>query len=133
MLRKKDIIFVGAGTGAILATLVALIMIKIGLEPPSFESALAIFIAMILIPAFAVKKIAQRLGCCEPSLEQLIPVSFLTFLLPLLGASFGAPNSDLDTLATVIVLGAIGGAFWSLPYVLWALMRRTNTSQKEEE
>lgn len=133
MLRKKDIIFVGAGTGAILATLVALIMIKIGLEPPSFESALAIFIAMILIPAFAVKKIAQRLGCCEPSLKQLIPVSFLTFLLPLLGASFGAPNSDLDTLATVIVLGAIGGAFWSLPYVLWALMRRTNTSQKEEE
>jgi len=124
MTSKKDIIFVGAGTGAMLATLVALIMIKIGLEPPSFGAALAIFIGMILVPAFAVKKISQQIDYCDPSLKQLIPVSFLTFMMPILGASFGAPNDDLDTLAMLIALGTIGGAFWSLPYVLWALIKK---------
>lgn len=119
-MRKKDIIFVGAGTGATLATLVALIMLKIGFEPPSFGAALAVFFGMIFASAFIVKKISQQIGCCEPSLKQLIPVSFLTFIIPVLGASFGAPNSDLDTLLTLILLGTIGGAFWSLPYVLWA-------------
>tara|TARA_B110001454_G_C12668983_1_gene412859 strand:- start:806 stop:1285 length:480 start_codon:yes stop_codon:yes gene_type:complete len=128
MMRKRDIICAGAGTGAMLATLVALIMLKIGLEPPSFGAALAVFIGMILISAFAVKRISQQIGCCEPSLKQLIPVSFLTFLLPILGPAFGAPNSDLDTLATLIVMGAIGGAFWSLPYVLWGLIRKTDSN-----
>jgi hypothetical protein len=133
MMRKRDIICVGAGTGAMLATLVALIMIKIGLEPPTFGAALAIFIGMILISAFAVKKISQQIDYCDPSLKQLIPVSFLTFMMPILGASFGAPNGDLDTLATLIAMGVIGGAIWSLPYVLWALIKKTDSAENEEE
>lgn len=118
-LNWKHTLAAGAGTGAILAALVALIMLKIGLEPPSFGAALAIFIGMILISAFAVKKISQAIGCCNPSLKQLIPISFLTFFIPVLGASFGAPNSDLTTLATLILLGTIGGVFWSAPFAIW--------------
>ena len=124
MMAKKDTIIVGAGTGTILAALVALIMIKIGIEPPTFGAALAIFIGMVNIPAFAVKKISQQIDYCDPSLKQLIPVSFLTFMMPILGASFGAPNDDLDTLAMLIAVGTIGGAFWSLPYVLWELIKK---------
>ena len=113
----------GAGTGTILATLVALIMVKLGLEPPSPELAITIFLGMIFISAFAVQKTSQRIGCCNPSLKQLFPISFLTFMMPVLGASFGAPNSDLDTLANIILIGAIGGGFWSTPFAIWNYLK----------
>ena len=71
-MKLKHIFAAGAGTGAILAALVALIMLKIGLEPPSFGAALAVFFGMIIVSAFSVKKISQRIGCCNPSLKQLI-------------------------------------------------------------
>lgn len=118
-MNLKHTFATGAGTGAILASLVALIMLTIGLEIPSFGAALAVFLGMIIVSAFAVKKISQRIGCCDPSLKQLIPISFLTFILPILGAAFGAPNSDLDTLAILILLGTIGGLFWTTPFALW--------------
>ena len=121
----------GAGTGAILASLVALIMLKIGLEPPSFGAALAVFMGMILVSAFAVQKISQRIGCCNPSLKQLIPISFLTFILPVLGPAFGAGNSDLDTLATLILLGTIGGVFWATPFALWNHFRNRSSDSDE--
>ena len=128
-MNLKHTFAAGAGTGAILASLVALIMLKIGLEPPSFGAALAVFIGMMIVSAFAVKKISQRIGCCEPSLKQLIPISFLTFMLPVLGAAFGAPNSDLDTLVSLIIVGTIGGLFWTTPFALWNHFRnRDNDS-----
>ena len=118
-MNLKHTFAAGAGTGAILASLVALIMVKIGLEPPSFGAALVVFFGMILISAYVVQKISQRIGCCNLSLKQLIPISFLTFILPVLGSAFGATNSDLDTLATLILLGTIGGLFWATPFALW--------------
>ena len=126
-MKLKHIFAAGAGTGAILAALVALIMSKFGLEPPSFGAALAVFFGMIIVSAFSVKKISQRIGCCNPSLKQLIPISFLTFMLPILGAAFGAPNSDLDTLATLILLGTIGGLFWTTPFALWNHFRNRDS------
>ena len=117
----------GGGTGAILASLMALIMLTIGLEPPSFGAAVAVFLGMIVVSAFAVKKISQRIGCCDPSLKQLIPISFLTFILPVLGPAFGAGNSDLDTLATLVLLGTIGGVFWATPFALWNHFRNRDS------
>ena len=122
-MNLKHTFAAGAGTGTILASLVALIMVKIGLEPPSFGAALVVFFGMILISAYVVQKISQRIGCCNLSLKQLIPISFLTFILPVLGPAFGAPNSDLDTLATLILLGTIGGLFWATPFALWGHFR----------
>ncbi|HIB24244.1 MAG TPA: hypothetical protein EYO22_05995 [Candidatus Poseidoniales archaeon] len=66
-------------------------------------------------------------------MKHLIPVAYLTFLIPVLGVSFGAPNSNLETLATIVMLGAIGGAFWSLPYVLWAYFNKPNPTENEDE
>ena len=126
-MNLKHTFAAGAGTGAILASLVALIMAKIGLEPPSFGVALAVFIGMIIVSAFAVQKISQRIGCCNPSLKQLIPISFLTFMLPVLGSAFGAPNSDLATLVTLILLGTIGGLFWTTPFALWNHFRNRDS------
>ena len=116
----KQTLAAGSGTGAVLATLVSLIMIKIGLEPPSFGVAIAVFLGMIFLSAFSVKKISQSMGWFDPSPKALILVSFMTFIMPLLGASFGAPNSELTTLATLVLLGFLGGLFWSLPFVGWA-------------
>ncbi len=128
----KNTLVVGAGTGATLGTLVAVIMVAIGLEPPSLGAAIAVFLGMIFVSAFAVQNISQRIGCCNPSLKQLIPISFLTFVIPVLGASFGAPNSDLDTLANIIVIGAIGGGFWSTPFAIWNYFRGSNQNEESE-
>lgn len=125
----KNTLVAGAGTGAMLATLVALIMLKIGIEPPSFGAAIAIFIGMIITSAYTVKKTSQSIGCCDPSLKQLIPISFLTFFIPILGAAFGAPNSDLDTLTILILLGTIGGVFWSIPFAIWNFLKNRNQSE----
>ena len=125
----KQILAAGSGTGALLATLVSLILIKIGLEPPSAESAIVVFIGMILLSAYSVKKISQSMGWVDPSLKALIMVSILTFIIPLLGASFGAPNSNLTTLATVVLLGLLGGAFWSIPIAGWAYYNSTRNPQ----
>ena len=125
----KQILAAGSGTGALLATLVSLILIKIGLEPPSAQAAIIVFIGMILLSAYSVKKISQSMGWFDPSLKALIMVSILTFIIPLLGASFGAPNSDLTTLATVVLLGLLGGAFWSIPIAGWAYYNSTRNPQ----
>ena len=129
----KHTLGAGAGTGATLAALVALIMVKIGLEPPSFAVALAIFVGMIFISAFAVKKISQVIGCCNPNLKHLIPISFLTFILPIFGVTFGAPNSDLTTLGSIILMGTVGGLFWSTPFALWSHYKSGANPVKEEE
>jgi len=118
-MNLKQTLGAGTGTGAILSTLVALIMVKIGLEPPSLGGALVIFMGMILFSAFTVKKISQAMGYRNPSLMQLFPISFLTFFLPILGITFGAPNSNIDTLLTIIAMGTVGGLFWSTPFALW--------------
>ncbi len=115
----KQTLAAGSGTGALLATLVALIMVKVGLEPPSFGAAIVVFILMIFLSAYSLKKIPQSMGWFDPSLKGLTLISFLTFIFPLLGASFGAPNSELTTLATLVLLGSLGGLFWSLPFVGW--------------
>ena len=122
-------------TGAAIGTFVALLMTVISHIPLGNDSdgyqitimyhwtgALLVVIAIPLVSAFAVKKIAKMRECCEPSLKFLIPVAYLTFL-PVLGASFGAPNSNLDTLATIVLIGAIGGTFWSAPFAAWSYFK----------
>ena len=129
---KRDIIFAGIATGTFVGILMVIITnIPLGSDSDGskitimyhWSGALLTVIGIPLVSAFSVKYGSRKLNCCEPSLKHLIPVAYLTFLIPVLGISFGAPNSDLDTLATIILLGAIGGAFWSLPYLLWALIK----------
>ena len=88
-----------------------------------WQSALLVVIGIPLVSAFGVKKIAKMRGGCEPSLKHLITVAYLTFLIPVLGASFGAPNSNLETLAAIVMLGAIGGIFWSTPFAIWSYFK----------
>ena len=76
------------------------------------------FLAVMLIPPYALKKAKPD----ETSLVHLIPVAFLTFIIPVLGATFGGPNMGLEWLV-LIPLAAAGGAFWSLPFAGWNYFR----------
>ena len=142
MMRKKDIIFSGIAAGAFVGLLMMVIThIPLGNDSDGdkitimyhWSGALLTLIGIPLMSAFLVKHGSKKMNCSEPSMKQLIPVACLTFLIPVFGVSFGAPNSDLDTSATIVLMGAIGGAFWSLPYVLWTLIKKTNSSENEEE
>ena len=125
---KKELFLTGMATGAFVGLLMVVIThIPLGSTSDGdkitvmyhWSGALMTLIGIPLVSAFSVKYGSKKLNCCEPSLKLLIPVSFLTFFIPVLGISFGAPNSDITTLATIVLLGGIGGAFWSTPFVLW--------------
>ena len=125
----KIIFLAGALTGTFVGLLMTVIThIPLGNDSDGYQitvmyywsSALLVVIGIPLVSAFGVNKIAKMSGCCEPSLKHLIPVAYLTLLIPVLFSSMGAPNSNLVTLATIVMLGAIGGIFWSTPFALWS-------------
>ena len=128
----KTIFLAGAFTGTFVGLLMVVIThIPLGSTSDGYKitimyhwsGALLTVIGIPLVSAFSVKYGSRKLNCCEPSLKHLISVSFLTFFLPIFGASFGAPNSDLDTLAIIVMLGAIGGIFWSTPFAAWSYFK----------
>ena len=141
-MRKRNIAFAGMATGAFVGLLMMVIThIPLGNDSDGdkitimyhWSGALLTLIGIPLMSAFLVKYGSEKMNGCEPSLKQLIPVAYLTFLIPVLGASFGAPNSDLDTLATLILMGMIGGLFWSSPFAIWNFYKgRDNNSVTDE-
>ena len=52
----------------------------------------------------------------------LLAIAYLTLLIPVLGASFGASGSE--PLWVFGALGLVGGLVWSTPFALQALLRR---------
>ena len=128
----KIIFLAGALTGTFVGLLMTVITnIPLGNDSDGYQitvmyywsSALLVVIGIPLVSAFGVNIISKMSGCCEPSLKHLIPVAYLTFLIPVLGVSFGAPNSNLVTLATIVMLGTIGGTFWSTPFAIWSYFK----------
>ena len=115
----KKTLSTGAAAGASVGFLVSLNgFFDIGFG--SFGGFLASIIAFILLSAFGVKIISEKTGFCEPSLKHLIPVSFLTFVIPVFGPALGAGSTGLEYVGALIVFGAVGGLFWSTPFVGWS-------------
>jgi len=139
----KTIFLTGALTGTFVGLLMVVIThIPLGSDSDGYKitvmyhwsSALLVVIGIPLVSAFGVNKIAKMSGCCEPSLKQLIPVAYLTLLIPVLFSSMGAPNSNLDTLATIVMLGTIGAIFWSTPFAAWSYFKsRGNDSDSGDD
>ena len=118
-MQWKKTLSTGAAAGASVGFLVSLNgFFDIGLG--SFGGFLASIIAFILLSAFGVKIISEKTGFCEPSLKHLIPVSFLTFVIPVFGPALGAGSTGLEYVGALIVFGAVGGLFWSTPFVGWS-------------
>ena len=138
----KKILLIGMAVGSFVGLLMTIIShIPLGTTSDGskitlfyhWSGALLVTIGVPLLSAFGVRKMAVDFWDFEPSLKLLVPVAYLTFLIPVLGASFGAPNSNLEALAMIVLLGAIGGTFWSLPYMIGSLFRKTNPPKNEEE
>lgn len=129
----KHTLVAGAGTGTILAALSALIMVKIGIDPGSLLGLLVIVCGLVLVSGLAMKKIFQVLGHSDISLKVLISIAFLTFIIPLFGPIFGAPNSKLTTLLQIVVIGTVGGLVWSIPFALRSVSKNRGNSHASEE
>jgi len=50
-----------------------------------------------------------------------IAISNLIFIVPILGAAFGASGSE--PFISYVLLGLVGGAFWSLPFIIYTIVR----------
>ena len=114
----KNTLFFGAITGMVLAIFI-LVFVLAEIDPGSFAGLCGGFFVMAALSATIVVQISKRTNLPEARLKTLIPVGFLTSIIPLFGATFGLPNSGLTSLAMLIALGAAGGIFWSLPIVGW--------------
>ena len=126
MMNWKQVLITGVATGALVALFIVL---EVGFD--SFESFVIYIIGTILLSAYTVKKISVISGYCEPSLKHLIPVALLTFIMPVLGPAFGAPNNGLEVVVNIVILGAIGGFFWSSPFAFWCYYRQEGKPDEE--
>ena len=127
MMNWKQILITGVATGSLVALFIVL---EVGFG--SFESFVIYIIGTILLSAYSVKKISVISGYCEPSLKHLIPVALLTFIMPVLGPAFGAPNNGLEVVVNIVILGAFGGFFWSSPFAFWCYSHRQEGKPDEE-
>ena len=119
----KNILLFGSANGVLMAILMILTVISRVTDDVDFALAMLSFLAVILIPPFILKQAKPN----EVSLVYLIPVSFLTFIIPLFGAVFGGPDMGPEWLV-LIPIAAVGGAFWSLPFAAWDHFRRPKSS-----
>ena len=119
----KNILVSGACTGILAATFIIIVFVLAEIDPGSFAGLCGGFFVLAALPAAIVNQISKQAGWPDVPLKILIPVGFLTMIMPLLGATFGLPNSSLTSLATLVALGAVGGIFWSLPFVGWNYLK----------
>ena len=118
----KQTVFAGACTGA----LVSLLMIGnifLGIAFKSPYTGTFSFLLILSIPPLLIQKAFQFKNIKAP-LKHLLPLSALTFFIPVLGVAFGLPNANIKTLCTFVLLSSIGGILWSLPFALWSVLRQ---------
>ena len=77
------------------------------------------FAVALVTPALIAALVAKA---TRSRIVILLAVAYLTLLIPVLGASFGASGSE--PLWQFAALGLVGGLVWSTPFALWQLTRR---------
>ena len=116
----------GAITGMLVAIFILGIFVLAEIDPGSFAGLCGGFFVLSALSATIVVQISKQTSLPDANLKTLIPVGFLTSIIPLVGATFGLPNSNLASLVTLLALGAAGGIFWSLPIVGWDYFKSRN-------
>ena len=129
----KNTLALGAITGMLVATFILAVFVLAGIDPGSFAGLCGGFFALATLSAAIVDQTSKRTSLPDANLKTLIPVGFLTSIMPLAGATFGLPNSGLASLVMLIVLGTVGGIFWTLPFVGWDYWKSRGNSSAEQE
>ena len=129
----KNIILSGAATGAILAVLILIVFILPELDPGSMAVLCGGWFSLSVLSAYSVNQLSKYAEWPEVNLKILIPIAFLTSIMPLFGPIFGMPNHELMTLATVVAMGAFGGFCWSIPFAVWSWFRGKKSTSSTEE
>ena len=127
----KNILFSGAATGAIIAILVLIMVTIFIFEPASMEGLCFVWFSLAVFSAYIVAGISEYAQWPEVSLKILIPVGCFTSIIPLFGPLFGMPNFELITLLTVVVIGTMGGFFWSIPFAMWSYFSGRKITEDE--
>ena len=122
----KNTLSFGAITGMLVAIFILGIFVLAEIDPGSFAGLCGGYFVLAALSATIVVQISKRTNLPEARLKTLIPVGFLTSIIPLFGATFGLPNSNLASLVTLLALGAAGRIFWSLPIVGWDYFKSRN-------
>ena len=126
----KNVLFSSACTGLLAAIFIIIVFVLAEINPGSFAGVCGSFFALATISAVIVNKISKNIGRIDVPFNILIPVGFLTTIMPLFGATFGLPNSNVTSLVTLVALGAAGGIFWSIPFTLWLFFRSSDPQVK---
>ena len=129
----KNILVSGAFTGMCVAIFIVLVFVLAEIDPGSFAGLCGGFFVLVAMSAVITNQILKQIGQPGVDLKILIPVGFLTSIIPIFGATFGLPNSDLDSLAILVALGVVGGFFWSLPFAGWNYYKHGNKLTENEE
>ena len=79
---------------------------------------LAIALITPAIGAFIISKVTKS------RIVILLIIAYCTLIMPVFGALFGAPDLDIQVIASLALLGLIGGIVWSTPFVLWMYIKR---------
>jgi hypothetical protein len=116
----KNIFVSSACTGGLLAIFILVVFVLADIDPGSFAGLFVGFFGLATVSAVTVNQISKRAEWPEVSLKILIPVGCITSIIPLFGPLVGLPNPDPITLAIVVAMGAVGGAFWALPFAGWS-------------
>ena len=127
----KKTLAAGSINGAVMAIAMILLIILGDIIFDFLPLTILGLLSIILIPPFLTREIFKRQFDSCPSLKHLISVTFLTLIIPLFGATFGLPNTELDSLATLVALGTAGGAFWSIPFASWSVIRSRKLTEEE--
>ena len=78
---------------------------------------LALILIGLALPTYVLALITKI------NVAKLMIISYLTFFMPILGVNFGASGSE--PMWQFGLLGLIGGLFWSIPFTLQTLIRKT--------
>jgi len=110
-INSNSITLAGASIGLATGTSMVLLAGISGEDVTPLEG-----IAIFLVPSFINSAIipnyleSQNKGYLRTG---VLLSSCATTVMPLMGAMFGAPNSDLSTVAMIVFLGAVGGAIYN--------------------
>ena len=98
---------------------------KFGTELFSFDGILSFYEFLIVFAVLPILITLLTRKLFRTNRWSILPVCYLTLLIPVLGASFGASGSE--PLWTHPLLGGIGGLAWIAPLAFRNLIRRKRT------